>query len=594
MLGVARRRLFANPQDVLRSMARLKSNSPVGFLPAVPSNLEAQRAFYDLRASALPLLDREFLEAIRPAHPEPAHMLDAGIDAIGYAAFVQSGGYEKYPGIHKNLGALHEYLLNTPEPEIINYDLQIFLIVLRAAREVMPALAAATAALESLLTEERIFSMRARRLPEYDKLPRRIDKKRQQFAEFFGELSDLNEVVARFFPLLLQEPDETVLSYREMKEKILATRRNSLHVQREVASTNKDKDKGKGFRSGRKKHAFTSKRETGYGASPKLNYYRPASVAVTDRITRGQDFPVRTVPATIKELYEKHGRGFAKAQREWLRYARETWANKSTMRCVLADNGVRPVYLTQKIADPFSTPPEINLIEEVQEERQTIASILINLSCSMQVDDRYKLAFMIADRFGDLLAKGEVPTEIIGYTTTGEDIPNAAGRNRPIHYVVFRTREEPHSLSTVHRLCTILHTVMHHLSYDGEAIMWCYDRIKKIPAKRRLMFVVTDDGDPSGTYMSKKGDEISYFTARHFRDVVALIEAEKNVEIVGVPIKSDVSSIFSRSVRVDSIGHIYEKLSSFALDLLRELNECKRPSADSKIVAHRRARLPVP
>jgi cobalamin biosynthesis protein CobT len=108
------------------------------------------------------------------------------------------------------------------------------------------------------------------------------------------------------------------------------------------------------------------------------------------------------------------------------------------------------------------------------------------------------------------------------------------------------------------------------------------------------MFVITDEGDPSGTYISRKGDDISYFTARHFRDVVALIEAEKNVEIVGVPIKADVSRIFGRSVQVDSIRHIYEKLSSFALDLLRELNEYKRPCADSKIVAHRRARLPVP
>src|SRR6187455_2366075 len=50
--------------------------------------------------------------------------------------------------------------------------------------------------------------------------------------------------------------------------------------------------------------------------------------------------------------------------------------------------------------------------------------------------------------------------------------------------------------------------------------MWCYQRLKKSRAKRRIMFVVTD-GDPSGTYLSKKGDDISYFTARHFRDVVA-------------------------------------------------------------------------
>src|SRR5262249_55064714 len=151
----------------------------------------------------------EFLAAIRPSHSEPAYMLDAGIDVIGYAAFIQSK-YRDYAGIHKNLGALHEYLLKTPEPEIVNYDLQAFLITLRAAREAMPALAAATAALGPLLTEERIFR-RSGRPPEYARLIRRIYNERQQFAKFFGGLSDLNEIVAGFFPLLLEEPDETVL-----------------------------------------------------------------------------------------------------------------------------------------------------------------------------------------------------------------------------------------------------------------------------------------------------------------------------------------------------------------------------------------------
>jgi hypothetical protein len=545
-----------------------------------------------LRAIALRFLDAEFLAAIRPSHSDPAHMLDAGIDVIGYAAFVQSK-YREYPGIHNNLGALHDYLLNTPEPDIINYDLQAFLVTLRAAREAMPALAATTAALEPLLTEERIFRTSGRPA-EYAKLIRRIYNKRQQFAKFFGGLSDLNEVVAGFFPLLQEEPDETVLSYLEMKEKIRATRGNPLQAHPDATS----KDKDKASRISAKQHAARLKRKTERKVRPKLNYYRPASAAVTDRITRARDFRVWTVPASIKELYEQHGRELAKAQRSWLQYAKETWPKKSTMRWVPSDEGgVVLGYLTQKVIDPVSSPPEMNLIEEAQEEQETVASLLLDVSCSMQIDERYKLTYMIADRLSDFLTKGEVPTEIIGHTTTGEVVPNVIGRNRPMHYVVFKTREEPHNLSTVHRLCAILHTGMHYFGYDGEAAMWCYDRLKKSRAKRRIMFVVTD-GDPSGTYMSKKGDDISYFTARHFRDVVAFIEAEKNVEIIGVPIKTDVSGIFSRSVRVDSVEDIYGKLSPYILALLRELNEHKKPSADTPIdprtVAGRRARLLVP
>ena len=167
----------------------------------------------------------------------------------------------------------------------------------------------------------------------------------------------------------------------------------------------------------------------------------------------------------------------------------------------------------------------------------------------MQVDGRHELTYMIADRLSDFFTRGNVPTEIIGHTTTAEIVPNVVGRNRPIHYILFKMREEPHNLSTVHRLCSILHTGMQYFSYDGEAAMWCYGRLKKSRAKRRIMFVITD-GDPSGTYLSKKGDDISYFSARHFRDAVAFIEADRNIEIIGVSIKADVSRHFRRSVRI--------------------------------------------
>jgi hypothetical protein len=592
MPGGAKKRLSANPQHVLRSLAGLKHDSAVGFLPVVPSNPRAERALHDLRAIALRFLDLEFLATIRPSHSEPAYMLDAGIDVIGYAAFVQSR-YREYVGIHANLSALHEFLLNTPEPVIINYDLQAFLITLRAAREAMPALAAVTAALEPLLAEERIFKLSGRP-PEYGKLLRRIYDKRRQFAGFFGRPGDLNEVVAGFFPLLLQEPDDAVLGYREMKEKIRAARGSLLQAQPGATDKNEDKES----RILLKQAKPNPKRKTERKARPTLSYYRAASAAVADRITRGQDFHVWTVPGSIKELYEQHGRELAQAQMAWLQYAEQMRATKSTMRWVPSDeDGVMLNYLTQKVIDPVSTPPEMSLIEEAQEERETIVSLLLDVSCSMQVDERYRLTYMTADRLSQFLTKGEIPTEIIGHTTTGEIIPNVIGRNRPMHYIVFKTREEPHNLSTVHRLCAILHTGMHYFSYDGEAAMWCYQRLKKSRARHRVMLVGTD-GDPSGTYMSRRGDDISYFTARHFRDVVALIEAEKKVEIIGVPVKADVSRIFSRSVRIDSVEDIYRKLSPFMLALLRELNEHKKPSADaslgSRIAAHRKARLRVP
>src|ERR1700754_2796343 len=252
MRDAAKKRRSANPHDVLRNLAGLKSDSSLGFLPVILSNTKAERALHDLRAIALRFLDVEFLTAIRPSHSEPAQMLDAGIDVIGYAAFVQSK-YRDYAGIHENLAALHDYLLNTREADIVNYDLRAFLTTLRVAREAVPALAAATAALGPLLTEERIFRI-AGGPRENAKLIRRIYSERHQFAEFFGALSGLNEVVARFFPLLMEEPDVS------------------------------KKKKNKRTRLRPERLAPDPKRKPGRKPRPTLKYYRPASAAIKDQI----------------------------------------------------------------------------------------------------------------------------------------------------------------------------------------------------------------------------------------------------------------------------------------------------------------------
>jgi cobalamin biosynthesis protein CobT len=160
-------------------------------------------------------------------------------------------------------------------------------------------------------------------------------------------------------------------------------------------------------------------------------------------------------------------------------------------------------------------------------------------------------------------------------------------------YLLFKTRDEPHNLLTIQRLCSVLDTQMHYLSYDGEAMMWAYERLKSSTAKHRLLFVVTD-GDISGTYVNKRKKEVSSATTNYFRDVAALIEAEKLVDMIGVSIKADIDDVFSRAVRIDSIEDIYRTLSPYVLKLLRELNDDEGDAAKarrSRMVAHRKARV---
>jgi hypothetical protein len=589
-----KRHVSVNPVDMLKNMAGLtgrKRNTPVGSLPVIPWDPKAEQAlkgFYDLRALAFRFLDTEFVTAIRPAHAEQACMFDAGLDAMGYVAFAASE-HANYPGTAGNLQALHAHLVNTPNLEIMQYDLAAFLIVLRAARETLPALAARTRDLEPLLTEERIFQLAGKRNSDFSRILRGLFAGRSEFAAYFRSLNTLNDAVAAFFPLLQHEPDKSGLGYHAMMDRIRAASKNAGAGATKAPSAS-DEETGRG----RKRPAPRKKRHAN-GEVPDLDYYLPVADAITDRVTRPDQFaswPI--VPATIKDLYLQHARELSRAQRLWDHYARETWPARSAMRWQIVDEGgSRPLHLAQSVVDPFGQPLEAKLVETAQQERQTEAIFLFNLSVSMQESARYLLSFMVADRFSELLTRGGIPTEIVGHTTIGEAIPRVTGRNRAMLYLLFKTREEPHNLLTIQRLCSVLDTQMHYLSYDGEAMMWAYDRLKDSPARHRLLFVVTD-GDISGTYVNKKNRELRNATTTYFRDVVARIEAEKRVEVIGVPIKADLDGIFSRSVRIDSIDDIYKKLSPYVLKLLRDFDNDEGEAArarHARMVAHRRARV---
>jgi len=598
MLGAVRTASLVDPEHLVRLQARLigkRKNVAIGSLPTVPWDPKAApalRGWYDLRAIALRFLDAEFVAAIRPVHTEPGCMFDAGIDAIGYAAFALSE-YRQYPGIQNNLNALQDYLTKTPDLLIEQYDLSAFLIVLRAAREAIPELAARTSALEPLLNEDRIFLVSKKMPSEYSKLLRRLYDNRGELGTLFKKLDrkylgevnvELNDVVAALFPLLQQEPDEVRQGYQALADKIRSTSGGADGEHQVVA----DKQVAKKRKKQASRHKYVMRTD--------LGYYLPAAAAITDRVTRPDQFiSYPKVPDTIKAQYARCAREHANAQKIWDGYAKETWAAKSTMRWqIVEEGGSRPVSLERIIMDPLGQPLEMKLVEEALEEKKTEAAFMINLSASMQENDRYKLGFMLADRFSELLTRGDVPSEIIGHTTIGKDVRNVVGRNRAMLYLLFKERNEPYSIHTRQRLCCLLDTAMHRQSYDGEALLEVYRRLLKSPAQHKLLFVGTDGGF-SGMYMSRRGKPDRYITTDYFRDVVALVEREKKVELIGVPLMADVDGVFKRSVRLDSMQDIYTKLSPYILDLLRSFNRGEGEAArdrQARMVAHRRARIP--
>ena len=143
-------------------------------------------------------------------------------------------------------------------------------------------------------------------------------------------MSELNEAVAAFFPLLQHDPDKTILNYRALMERISAASKNAGAgaIKAPPASDKKSASRHKRSAPRKKRHAN--------GEVPNLDYYLPVAAAVTDRVTRPDQFvswPI--VPATIKDLYLQHARELTRTQRAWEQYAEGNVARQ--VRHALAD-----------------------------------------------------------------------------------------------------------------------------------------------------------------------------------------------------------------------------------------------------------------
>jgi cobaltochelatase CobT len=85
-------------------------------------------------------------------------------------------------------------------------------------------------------------------------------------------------------------------------------------------------------------------------------------------------------------------------------------------------------------------------------------------------------------------------------------------------------------------------------SVDGEAIVWAYQRLIQRPERRKVLVVVSD-GAPAEAATNKANR--NGYLSDHLVNVVDFIERRTPVEIGGLTVDNDVSTVFRRSVPID-------------------------------------------
>ncbi len=211
--------------------------------------------------------------------------------------------------------------------------------------------------------------------------------------------------------------------------------------------------------------------------------------------------------------------------------------------------------LARVVVNP--TTPLSFKVEKDTEFRDTVVSLLIDNSGSMR-GRPISIAAISADVLARTLERCQVKVEILGFTTRawkgGEAREDWLAHGRPVNpgrlndlrHIIYKDADAPWR-RTRNNLGLMMREGLLKENIDGEALEWAYRRLVHRPEARRILMVISDGAPVDDSTLSVNA---SNYLERHLRDVIAMIERRRGVELVAIGIGHDVTRYYQRAVTI--------------------------------------------
>ncbi len=277
-------------------------------------------------------------------------------------------------------------------------------------------------------------------------------------------------------------------------------------------------------------------------------------------------------------------RGYLDRQLEPLKGAVSRLANRLQRRLQAKQNRAWSFDLEEGILDAGRlarvvsnpTTPLSFKVEKDTEFRDTVVSLLIDNSGSMR-GRPISIAAISADVLARTLERCQVKVEILGFTTRqwkgGQareawlkaGRPANPGRLNDLRHIVYKSADAPWRRAR-RNLGLMMREGLLKENIDGEALEWAHKRLLGRPEQRRILVVISDGAPVDDSTLSVNP---STYLERHLRDVIAMIERTRAVELVAIGIGHDVGRYYARAVTITDV----EQLAGALTDQLAALFE---------------------
>jgi cobaltochelatase CobT len=217
--------------------------------------------------------------------------------------------------------------------------------------------------------------------------------------------------------------------------------------------------------------------------------------------------------------------------------------------------------LARVVANP--TTPLSFKQEQDTEFRDTVVTLLLDNSGSMR-GRPISIAAICADVLARTLERCDVKVEILGFTTRAwkggqsrekwlaSGRPAAPGRLNDLRHIIYKSADAPWRRVRPN-LGLMMKEGLLKENIDGEALEWAHRRMARRPEARKILMVISDGAPVDDSTLSVNP---ANFLEKHLRDVIAMVERRRAVELIAIGIGHDVTRYYQRAVTITDVEQL--------------------------------------
>ena len=217
--------------------------------------------------------------------------------------------------------------------------------------------------------------------------------------------------------------------------------------------------------------------------------------------------------------------------------------------------------LARVVANP--TMPLSFKVEQESRFRDTVVSLLIDNSGSMR-GRPISIAAISADILARTLERCGVKVEVLGFTTRAwkggqsreawlqAGRPATPGRLNDLRHIVYKPADAPWRRARA-SLGLMMKEGLLKENIDGEALEWANRRLERRAEARKILMVISDGAPVDDSTLSVNP---SNYLEKHLRDVIAMIERRRAVELLAIGIGHDVTRYYQKAVTITDVDQL--------------------------------------